>query len=75
MKSLPLRLRNFFLTLACGLFFFYVLLPFVNDTIPVLRQTSSLLEEHDIDPSRYYYTDVEQVAEGEAYLRSVLTPQ
>ncbi len=75
MKSLPLRLRDFFLTLACGLFFFYVFLPYLTSTVPVLQQTSVLLEEHDIDPSRYYYTDVEQVAEGEAYLHSVLAPQ
>ena len=74
MKTLPLRLRDFFFTLACGLFFFYVLLPYITSTVPVLRQTSILLEKHDIDPSRYYYTDVEQVAEGEAYLRSVLIP-
>jgi hypothetical protein len=30
------------------------------------------LDNNGIDPTRYYYTDVEQVQEGEDYLRSVL---
>ena len=33
---------------------------------------SVYLDKNGIDPSRYYYTDVEQVQEGEDYLRTVL---
>jgi hypothetical protein len=31
-----------------------------------------VLNEQDIDPSRYYYSDVAQVRESELYLRSAL---
>jgi hypothetical protein len=33
---------------------------------------SILLEDSGIDPSRYYYTDVQQVEQGEQYLETVL---
>ena len=74
MKSLPLRLRDFVVSLLAGVVFFYVLLPFINNSFTILRKTSAHLENHGIDPSRYYYTDVDQVAEGENYLRSALQP-
>jgi hypothetical protein len=32
---------------------------------------SDSLEKNGIDPSRYYYTDVEQVKEAELYLDSI----
>jgi hypothetical protein len=48
------------------------LLPRVTRSVDVLRRMSLALEENGIDPSRYYYTDVEQVIESELYLRTVL---
>ena len=33
---------------------------------------SVYLDNNGIDPTRYYYTDVEQVKEGEEYLRFAL---
>ena len=60
--------------LACGGIevFFYVFLPWLTRSLPPLQQMAHHLEETGIDPSRYYYTDVEQVSEAEAYLRERL---
>lgn len=74
MKSLPLRLRDLCVALVVVAGFFQIFLPLLTDAVPILQETAVLLEEYDIDPSRYYYTDVRQVAEGEAYLRSALGP-
>jgi hypothetical protein len=75
MKSLPRRLFDFSLALVAGLAFFYLFLPFVTDSFAVLGKTAAHLERHDIDPTRYYYTDVSQVREGEEHLRRVLAPR
>lgn len=72
MKSLPLRLRDLCVALVVGVGFFQIFLPLLTDAVPILRETAALLEENDIDPSRWYYTDVRQAAEGEAHLRSAL---
>lgn len=71
-NSLLLRIRNFAVVFGGILLFVYVFLPYLTESVPVLRQMSLYLEENGIDPSRYYYTDVEQVREAELYLRSVL---
>lgn len=71
-NSLLRRLRNFVLTLAAALFVVYVFLPYFTSSFAVLQRMSDSLEENGIDPSRYYYTDVEQVKEAECYLDSVL---
>ncbi|WP_153306547.1 hypothetical protein [Desulfogranum japonicum] len=54
------------------LLFVYGLLPVVTSQVPILAQMHSYLDQNGIDPSRYYYTDVEQVAEGEHYLEIAL---
>lgn len=74
-KSLPLRLRNFILSLGALLLFVYGFLPFLTHSFEVLSRMSQYLDENGIDPTRYYYTDVEQVKEAEEYLDSVLNDE
>jgi hypothetical protein len=71
-KPLSVRLRNFVLALGATLLFIYVFLPFLTRSVDILDAMARHLDETGIDPSRYYYTDVEQVAESERYLREVL---
>lgn len=71
-KSLSVRLRNFVLVLGSTLAFVYLFLPLLTSSCEVLTRMSVYLDANGIDPTRYYYTDVEQVKEGEDYLRSVL---
>ena len=71
-KSLLHRLRNFVVLFGAALLFVYVFLPFLTDSFNVLTRMSAYLDKNGIDPSRYYYTDVEQVKEAEEYLDSVL---
>ena len=71
-KSLFDRIIKFILTLTLVLTFVYGLLPLLTGSFDVLNRMSQSLEESGIDPSRYYYTDVEQVMEAEQYLRSAL---
>lgn len=74
-KSLFHRLRNFTVILGGVLLFVYAFLPFLTDSFAILRSMSEYLDENGIDPTRYYYTDVEQVNEAEQYLDSVLNTQ
>ena len=71
-KSLSVRLRNFALVLGSALAFVYIFLPLLTTSCGILNRMSVYLDNNGIDPTRYYYTDVEQVQEGEEYLRSVL---
>lgn len=71
-ESLAQRLRNFGIATGTALLFVYVFLPFLTRSCDVLNRMSHYLDENGIDPSRYYYTDVEQVQEAENYLESVL---
>ena len=71
-KSLPSRIKKFIITLAVVLTFVYGLLPLLTGSVNILNHMSLSLEENGIDPSRYYYTDVEQVIESEQYLQTVL---
>jgi len=71
-KSLPERLRNFGLALGSALAFVYLFLPLLTNSCGILHRMSVYLDGNGIDPSRYYYTDVEQVKEGEEYLRFAL---
>jgi len=71
-KNLPRRITAFVLVLGVSLVSIYGLLPWLTDSITPLASMSRSLHESGIDPSRYYYTDVEQVKESEQYLRSVL---
>ena len=66
------RVRKFFLALALTFFLVFGFLPILNKTFSPLGSMAETLEETGIDPSRYYYTDVEQVREAELYLQTVL---
>ena len=71
---LPLatRLKRFLLALSLVLFFVFGALPMLTSQVPILARMSSYLASNGIDPSRYYYTDVEQVAEGEQYIADAI---
>lgn len=71
-KPLSIRLRNFVLAMGTALLFVYVFLPFLTRSCSTLDTMARHLDETGIDPTRYYYTDVEQVDEGERYLREAL---
>jgi hypothetical protein len=71
-KNLPRRIIKFIFSLGLSLTFVYVLLPILTGSCAILNRMSVYLDENGIDPSRYYYTDVEQVKESEQYLRTVL---
>jgi len=71
-KSLALRIRNFVVAFGVAVLFVYVFLPYLTHSWPILNRMSRYLDDNGIDPSRYYYTDVEQVKEAEQYLDSVL---
>jgi len=71
-KSLAVRLKNFVLATGTALAFVYVFLPLLTNSCGVLHRMSVYLDNNGIDPTRYYYTDVEQVKEGEEYLRFAL---
>jgi len=71
-KSLPRRMGDFVAALGAALTIVYVLLPLLTNSVGVLHRMSVSLEENGIDPSRYYYTDVEQVRESERYLDEAL---
>jgi hypothetical protein len=66
------KLRKFGAVLSACLLFIYVFLPFLTESVPVLNRMSQYLDNSGIDPTRYYYTDVEQVKESEEYLRVAL---
>ncbi len=71
-KNLFERLRIFTITLGCALLFVYGFLPFMTNSFDILNKMANYLDENGIDPTRYYYTDVEQVKEAEEYLSSAL---
>jgi hypothetical protein len=66
------KIRNFAISLSACLIFVYVFLPFLTKSVDVLNRMSQYLDNNGIDPSRYYYTDVEQVKESENYLQAAL---
>ena len=69
------KLIRFAMSLTFCLTFIYVFLPFLTRTVPILNTMSDYLDANGIDPTRYYYTDVEQVKESELYLENVLDGQ
>jgi len=71
-KSLPRRIGMFTIFLGAMLSFVFIFLPFLTNSCTILHSMSEYLADNGIDPTRYYYTDVEQVKESEIYLRSVL---
>lgn len=66
------RLGSFVLALMITFAVIYGALPRLTQSVDILKRMSVLLEEENIDPSRYYYTDVAQVVESERYLRTAL---
>ena len=71
-KHFLIRLRNFVLTLGTLLCIIYVGLPLLTQHIPILHKMSVYLDNNGIDPTRYYYTDVEQVKESESYIYAAI---
>ena len=75
MKKEPgmfLKWVKFAASLGTCLAFVYVVLPYMTESVGILNRMSQYLDDNGIDPSRYYYTDVEQVKESEHYLETVL---
>ncbi len=72
--TLPQRAGKFILTLGLAILIIYGLLPRLTEAVPILDRMAGYLDQNGIDPTRYYYTDVEQVREAEHYLGSVLGP-
>ncbi len=66
------RLIRFLMAFGLTLAFVYGVLPAVTNSVPILSKMHSYLSQNGIDPSRYYYTDVEQVAEGEKYIENAI---
>ena len=71
-SSLPHRIRNLVVSLGTALLFVYVVLPLLTRSSDTLSTMSDLLDTSGIDPTSYYYTDVEQVWEAERYIESAL---
>lgn len=70
--SMRNRYSKFAGLLMICLLFVYVFLPFLTKSVTILNRMSQYLDNNGIDPTRYYYTDVEQVKEAENYLATVL---
>lgn len=66
------RIAGFVLVFGLTLAIIYGVLPWVTRSFDVLNRLSLSLEETGINPTSYYYTDVEQVIESEHYLETVL---
>jgi len=71
-KTLSDRISRFVIVFGLTLILIYGLLPWLTGSFDVLNRMSQSLDENGINPSSYYYTDVEQVIESEQYLRIVL---
>ena len=70
-KSLATRIRHFILALGTVLALVYVGLPLLTNSVDILQRMSVQLDKNGIDPSRYYYTDIEQVNESVQHIRQV----
>jgi hypothetical protein len=66
------RLASFCAALLTMLTLIFGVLPLLTNSVDILQKMSVTLADNDIDPSRYYYTDVAQVAESENYLETAL---
>nr|WP_321401031.1 hypothetical protein [uncultured Desulfobacter sp.] len=66
------RIVKFILVMSSTLVLIYGVLPLLTSSVGILNRMSNYLADNGINPSSYYYTDVEQVAEAEQYLRTVL---
>ena len=66
------RITECGMLLCAALSFVYGILPMLTRSVEILDTMSVHIEENNIDPTRYYYTDVEQVVEAERYLHLAL---
>lgn len=66
------RTARFCLVMGSALILIYGFLPWLTGSVDILDRMSRYLDNNGINPTSYYYTDVEQVAEAEQYLRCVL---
>lgn len=66
------RIMQYIFMLGVVLLFIYGFLPWLTEHVSVLEHMHQVLEWHEIDPSRFYYSDVPQTLEGEWYLRGAV---
>ncbi len=65
------KLCNFVLSFSVCLVFVYIFLPYMTESVDILNRMSQQLESNEIDPTRYFSTDVAQVKEAEYYFETV----
>jgi len=63
-QSLTVRFGKLLLGISAIVLFSTVLLPSLTRSCDKLAQLSAMLEEKEIDPSRYYYSDVDKVGDA-----------
>lgn len=71
-KTFAQGLRQLIICLTVALLFIYGALPLLTDSVPILHRMSVYLEDNGIDPTRYYYTDIEAVTDAENYMEEVM---
>lgn len=69
------RITRFIVVISLTLTIIYGILPWLTNSFDVLNHMSQSLDESGINPTSYFYTDVEQVFESEQYLQIVLDRQ
>jgi hypothetical protein len=62
--SLAIRIRKLVIGIVALLLFSNVFLPALTRSCDKLEYMANALEEQNIDPSRYYYTDIEAVGDA-----------
>lgn len=70
--KLSTRIWSFSVLLSGMVVLIFGILPWLTSSVDILHRMSITLDTNDIDPTRYYYTDVVQVAESELYLATAL---
>lgn len=71
-QSLGKRLGKFFVGIVALLLFSNVFLPALTRSCDKLEHMAQVLEEDNIDPSRYYYTDIEAVGDANHELSNTM---
>lgn len=49
--------------------FAFVVGPWMKNSIPTLKQIAQVVDERDIDPAAFFYTETESSYDGETYIR------
>ncbi len=70
--SLRVRVRRLIIGAIAMLFFAIVFLPALTRSCDKLEYMAQVLEEDNIDPSRYYYTDIEAVGDANHEISNTL---